>query len=102
MLEKSVFITGGAGYCGSLLVPYLLEKGFKVTVYDIMYFSDAFLPLKNDKLTVIKGDIRDTAKLKKSCQNHVPLAADWGGRSQRATCPPKPYGSSDGAAALAA
>ncbi len=70
MLEKSVFITGGAGYCGSLLVPYLLEKGFKVTVYDIMYFSDAFLPLKNDKLTVIKGDIRDTAKLKKSCQNH--------------------------------
>ena len=67
---KKIFVTGGSGYCGSRLVPQLLKDGYKVTVYDIMYFSDAFLPLKNDKLTVIKGDIRDTAKLKKSCQNH--------------------------------
>ena len=54
MLEKSIFITGGAGYCGSLLVPYLLKKGFRVTVYDIMYFGDKFLPLENEKLKVIK------------------------------------------------
>ncbi len=70
MLEKSIFITGGAGYCGSLLVPYLLKKGFRVTVYDIMYFGDKFLPLENEKLKVIKGDIRDTKKIKESCKNH--------------------------------
>ena len=58
-MKKKVFITGGAGYVGSLLVPYLLEKNYKVTVYDIMYFTDIFLPKKNKNLEIIKGDIRD-------------------------------------------
>ena len=43
---RSVFIAGGAGYVGSSLVPDLLKKNFKVTVYDIMYFGDSFLPKK--------------------------------------------------------
>jgi nucleoside-diphosphate-sugar epimerase len=67
---KSVFITGGAGYTGSCLVPQLLNKGYKVTVYDIMYYTDKFLPLKNQNLKVIKGDIRDKEKIFSSCQNH--------------------------------
>lgn len=60
---ESVLITGGAGYVGSLLTPQLLDAGYKVTVYDIMYFGDDFLPKDNPNLTVIKGDIRDTASL---------------------------------------
>jgi len=67
---KKIFITGGAGYCGSLLVPQLLAKGYEVTVYDIMYFGNDFLPNSNPNLKLIEGDIRDTTKLKKSCEGH--------------------------------
>ena len=67
---KSVFITGGAGYVGSSLVPSLLEKNYKVTVYDIMYFGDEFLPKTHPNLQIVKGDIRDTSKLKKVCSGH--------------------------------
>ena len=63
MKFKHVLVTGGAGYVGSLLVPQLLELGYKVTAYDIMYFGDDFLPKHNPSLTVIKGDIRDAGKL---------------------------------------
>ena len=67
---KKVFITGGAGYVGSCLVPELLKKGYLVTVYDIMYYTDKFLPLENSNLTVIKGDIRNANKVLESCQGH--------------------------------
>lgn len=70
MNKKSIFITGGAGYVGSRLVPMLLDKGYVVTVYDILFFGDEFLPKENPNLTVIKGDLRDCNKLKKSCKNH--------------------------------
>mgnify|MGYP001089547636 FL=1 len=33
-MVKKVFITGGAGYIGSVLTPLLLESGYAVTVYD--------------------------------------------------------------------
>jgi nucleoside-diphosphate-sugar epimerase len=62
MLEN-VLVTGGAGYVGSLLTPQLLDAGYKVTVYDVMYFGDQFLPKTNPKLKVIAGDLRDTPKL---------------------------------------
>ena len=62
-MYKNILVTGGAGYCGSLLVPQLLDAGYNVTVYDMMYFGDAFLPKDNPRLKIVKGDIRDTAKL---------------------------------------
>ena len=58
-----VLITGGAGYCGSVLVPQMLDMGYRVTVYDIQYYGCDFLPLGNPNLTVIQGDIRDIEKL---------------------------------------
>jgi nucleoside-diphosphate-sugar epimerase len=62
-VHKNLVVTGGAGYCGSLLVPQLLEKGYVVTVFDIMYFGDDFLPKDHPNLKVVQGDIRDTAAL---------------------------------------
>lgn len=65
---KNVLVTGGAGYVGSLLTPQLLDAGYNVTVYDIMYFGDAFLPREHPALRVVRGDIRDISKLRSSLQ----------------------------------
>jgi len=67
-MVKNILVTGGAGYCGSLLVPQLLDEGYNVTIYDLMYFGDTFFPKKHPRLTVIKGDIRDTTKLAAAMQ----------------------------------
>ena len=67
---ERVFVTGGAGYCGSRLVPQLLRSGYKVTVYDIMFFGHDFLPKDNPNLTIVAGDIRDTRKLASAMAGH--------------------------------
>jgi len=61
---KHIFITGGAGYVGSVLVPKLLRKNYRVTVLDLMIYGEDVLP-KHPNLEAVKGDIRDQALLKK-------------------------------------
>jgi nucleoside-diphosphate-sugar epimerase len=68
MQFKKILITGGAGYCGSVLTPQLLDLGYEVVVYDIMYYGDQHLPKDHPKLTVIEGDIRDTDTLARACE----------------------------------
>lgn len=65
-----VFVTGGAGYIGSLLIPKLLDRGYKVTSYDITYYGDEFFPKDNPNFTAVQGDIRDTAKLAEAVKGH--------------------------------
>jgi nucleoside-diphosphate-sugar epimerase len=60
-----IVVTGGAGYVGSLLTPQLLARGYKVTVFDTMYYGNDFLPKDNPNLALVQGDIRDTAALAK-------------------------------------
>jgi nucleoside-diphosphate-sugar epimerase len=67
-LFDRVLVTGGAGYAGSLLIPQLLGRGYKVTAYDLCYFGSDFLPNDDANFTLIKGDIRDTEKLAKAFQ----------------------------------
>jgi nucleoside-diphosphate-sugar epimerase len=65
-----IFITGGAGYVGSVLVPQLLARGHRVTVYDIAYYGDHFLPKHDPALTIVRGDIRDAAALARAVAGH--------------------------------
>lgn len=65
---RKILVTGGAGYIGSALVPHLLGEGYEVTVFDILYFGDDFLPKDNPQLRVVKGDIRDTASFAAACE----------------------------------
>ena len=48
-----VFITGGAGYVGAVMVPHLLENGYEVTVLDLMIYGEHVLE-KHDKLNAVK------------------------------------------------
>ena len=66
---KKIFITGGAGYVGAVLTPYLLERGYKVTVLDLMIYGENVLE-KNPNLKIIKGDIRDTELLNRELSGH--------------------------------
>ncbi len=63
MTTQKIVVTGGAGYCGSRLVPQLLDEGHYVTVYDTLYFGDDSLPKSNPRLSIVQGDIRDTKTL---------------------------------------
>ena len=63
---KKVFITGGAGYVGAVLVPALLEHGYQVKVLDLYLYGDVLAPFANNpNLQQIKGDIRDRKLLEK-------------------------------------
>jgi len=66
---NKVLITGGAGYVGSVLTPYLLSKGFQITVLDLMIYGEKVLG-NHKNLKVIKGDIRNKELLKKILSGH--------------------------------
>lgn len=66
---QKVLITGGSGYCGSALVPQLLDEGWAVTVYDIMYYGCDFLP-SHPNLSLVEGNIRDIEKLTQTITGH--------------------------------
>lgn len=72
MLARKVLITGGFGYVGSRLTPYLLNRGHEVRVLDLLLYGDAGLravreapsfPDWKGRFELIEGDIRDQAVL---------------------------------------
>jgi nucleoside-diphosphate-sugar epimerase len=68
---KQVMVIGGAGYCGSVLVPQLLDDGWNVTVYDILeWYGRGHLPADNPRLRIVQGDVRDTARVAATCAGH--------------------------------
>jgi nucleoside-diphosphate-sugar epimerase len=61
MKIKEILVTGATGYKGSVLVPKLLNKGYKVVAFDMQWFGNQ-LP-EHENLTVIKGDVINTPSI---------------------------------------
>lgn len=59
---KKVFVTGGAGYVGSKLVPALLDEDYLVKVYDWFLYGDTLTEHPN--LTKVRADIRDRRRVR--------------------------------------
>lgn len=76
---RTVFVTGGAGYVGAILVPKLLVAGYRVKVLDLYLFGEDALAAVagHPGLEQIKGDIRDASLLKqhlRGCDAVIHLA----------------------------
>jgi nucleoside-diphosphate-sugar epimerase len=57
---RSVMVTGGAGYVGSVLVPKLLAAGHRVTVLDLFIYGDTLAGVaEHPALRQVRGDLRD-------------------------------------------
>jgi len=69
-MPKTILVTGGAGYIGSVLTRQLLEKGYTVRVLDkLMYGGEPIIDLMNyPNFQFVKGDVRVEADVRKALQ----------------------------------
>lgn len=63
-----IFVTGGAGYIGSVVVERLLEKGHEVVVYDNL--SKGHLGAVDAPAVLIEGDLADREGLRRALVGH--------------------------------
>lgn len=69
MKQYKIFITGGAGYVGTLLTLKLLSLGHKITVYDLMIYGENVLK-DHPNLRKVFGDVRDFKKIENTIKDH--------------------------------
>jgi UDP-glucose 4-epimerase len=69
---QKIFVTGGAGYIGSICVEILLDSGFEVVVYDNL--SEGHRSAIDKRAIFVEADLADQAKLSATMKEHKPEA----------------------------
>jgi len=57
--DQLILVAGGAGYIGSILVPRLLDRGYRVRVLDRLYFGPESLAAVDDRIDLVVADVRE-------------------------------------------
>lgn len=69
---KHIFVTGGAGYIGSICVEQLLDKGYQVTVFDNI--TEGHRKAIDPRATFFEGNLQDPGAIKTALQQASPDA----------------------------
>jgi len=67
-----IFVTGGAGYIGSICVEQLLDRGHEVTVFDNL--SEGHRKAVDPRARLIVGDLRQPAEIEAAVREVAPEA----------------------------
>lgn len=65
---KNLIIFGGGGYCGSVLIPQLLQENWNITVFDTFWYGKDHFP-NSKNLAFIQGDVRNIELVSNSLKN---------------------------------
>jgi nucleoside-diphosphate-sugar epimerase len=57
--DQTILVAGGTGYIGCVLVPRLLERGYRVRVLDRFYFGEEAIESFRDRIEVVVADVRE-------------------------------------------
>ena len=57
--DRTILVAGGAGYIGCVLIPRLLDRGYRVRLLDRLYFGEEALASFRDRIELVVADVRD-------------------------------------------
>jgi nucleoside-diphosphate-sugar epimerase len=57
--DQTILVAGGAGYIGCVLVPRLLERGYRVRLLDRLYFGEEPMAAFRERIELVTADVRD-------------------------------------------
>jgi nucleoside-diphosphate-sugar epimerase len=57
--DETVLVAGGAGYIGCVLIPRLVQRGYRVRLLDRMYFGEQRLDVPPERVETVVADVRD-------------------------------------------